>query len=163
MDFKIREANKTDVFYINEIKNYYIINTNYNVTFKPKTIEEAEQWFDECNGNYPILVGEYMNSVIGYASLSSFRKYDGYILTAEVSVYVDKDYLGRGFGKKLLAELEKYAKKYNFHCLVSVIISENTQSIKLHENNGYNLIGIMKEAAHKDNKFIDIVFMSKLI
>ncbi len=83
---KIENAKEIHLKEINEITNYSIINTNYNLNFEPKTLEDTKKWYNEHKEkNFPIIVCLLDEQVVGWASLSTFRDYRGYDKTVEVS------------------------------------------------------------------------------
>lgn len=159
---KIRRAKKDDIPRINEILNYAIVNTNYNLSHKPRSLEEAYEWFDShIADDYPIFVADVDGKVEGWASLSHFRKYQGYDITAEVSVYVSQNYRHRGYGSLLVTELERSAKR--FHTLIAVVTDNNTASISLHSRCGFVPMCTFRELGKKNGEYIDITFMTKKI
>lgn len=158
----IRQATKDDVPAINKILNYAIINTNYNLNENPRSLTDAYEWFDlHASEDYPVFVVEVNGTVEGWASLSHFRAYSGYNTTAEVSVYVSKNYRHKGLGTLLVTELERAAKR--FHMLIAVITDNNTASISLHSRCGFVPMCTFRELAKKNNEYVDITFMTKII
>ncbi len=158
----VRQAQKNDVPAINNILNYAIVNTNYNLKEQPLTIDDSNEWFDKHIGaGYPILVAELDGTVVGWASLSQFREYTGYNCTAEVSVYVAQGYGHRGIGTKLLNELEKYGQK--FHTLIAVVTDSNVASLSLHSRCGFVPMCTFKELGKKNGEYVDITFMTKIL
>jgi phosphinothricin acetyltransferase len=87
-----------------------------------------------------------------------FRVQPAYKYTVEHSVYVRPDKRGLGTGKILLKEIIKKAAEQDFHNLIGVIDASNTISMKLHENEGFILTGIMKEVGYKFDKWLDAAF-----
>lgn len=159
-----RNAEYTDMPKINDILNYAIKNTNYNLNTKPRSQENANIWFEEHKKEgYPVIVAEKDSKVIGFASLSHFRFSSGYDTTAEVSVYVENSLQKNGIGKELLNRLEALARVGNYRCLMAVITSDNIASIKLHQSCAFKTDCTLKEVALKNNSYIDVVFMSKLL
>lgn len=158
----IRKAEREDIPAINSILNYAIVNTNYNMNESPRSLQDACKWYEEhIAENYPVFVAEVDGNVAGWASLSHFRAYSGYDTTAEVSVYVSHNYRHRGLGTLLVTELERSAKK--FHMLIAVITDNNTASISLHSRCGFIPMCTFKEIAKKNNEYVDITFMTKII
>ncbi len=156
----IRSAKREDIAEINNIFNYAIENTNYNLRFTTRPIIEAYEWFDEhIAEDYPVLVAEAEGKVIGWASLSHFRMYEGYNTTAEVSVYISKEYRHRGIGIRLVTELERLAQR--FHMLIAVIVDNNTASISLHSRCGFIPMCTFRELAYKNGEYISVIFMAK--
>lgn len=158
----IRQAKKDDVPAINDILNYAIINTNYNLNEEPRSLGDAYKWFDEHTAEeYPILVVEINGMVAGWASLSHFRAYSGYNSTAEISVYVSQNYRHRGLGTLLVTELERAGQK--FHTLIAVITDNNTASLSLHSRCGFIPMCTFRELGKKNNEYVDITFMTKIL
>ncbi len=164
-DVKIRNTAFKDLENINAILNHAIVNTNAYLSSKQKTMKDTESWFEEHNSpdKYFSLSAEYENLVIGWACLSSFRSIEGFAPTAEVSVYVDLTYRGRGIAGKLLEALVEEARKRDFHNLISFITIDNKTSIHLHQKQGFEVQGTLKEVAIKNEKHQDVVVMAKLL
>ncbi len=60
---------------------------------------------------------------------------------AEVSIYIDPVFKGKGFGYILLKELIRQSEELGFWTLQCGIMEENTASINLHKKCGFRLIG----------------------
>ncbi len=160
MDLRIRTALRTDVPKINEILNYAIENTNYNLNLNARSSEDAYAWFDShVKEDYPVVTAVIDSQVVGWASLSHFRAYSGYDTTAEVSVYVERGFRHKGIGTMLLTELERRAKR--FHMLIAVITDNNTASLSLHSRCGFIPVCTLREIAFKNKEYISITLMNK--
>ncbi len=68
-----------------------------------------------------------------------------------------------GLGRILLQEIIKKAEEQNFHVLIGVIDAANEVSIKLHENEGFQLNGIIKEVGFKFGKWLDAAFYQLIL
>ncbi len=159
-NLNIRCAKTDDIEEINNIFNYAIKNTNYNLRETARSAAEAYEWFNRhTEENYPVIVAELNNKVVGWASLSHFREYSGYDCTAEVSVYISKEHRHKGIGIRLVSELERIAKR--FHTLIAVIVDNNTASISLHSRCGFIPMCTFRELAFKNGEYISVTFMTK--
>jgi len=98
------------------------------------------------NCRYVIL---YEGSIIGWVALTPVSKRPVYAGVAEVSVYIDETYQGMGIGYRLLTYLVEESEKEGYWTLQSVILCENSTSIKLHEKCGFRLVGY-REKIGKD-------------
>ena len=159
----IRPATTSDVGRITEIYNEAILNTTATFDTEIKSIDERIQWFRSHDESHPVLVVESENKVIGYASLTKWSDRCAYDGTAEVSVYIDHNYRGKGVGKKLLEVLILEGEKAGLHNLISRISEGNLSSIHIHEALGFDHIGVMREAGKKFGKFLDVHMMQKLL
>ncbi len=81
------------------------------------------------------------NRIVGWAALSPVSSRCVYGGVAEVSVYIDSNYNGKGIGTKLLLELINRSEKEGFWTLQSGIFPENKASIQLHKKLGFREIG----------------------
>ena len=158
----IRPATKNDVVIITEIYNDAILNTTATFDTDIKTTEDRMQWFFNHDEKHPVIVAELQNTVVGWASLTKWSDRCAYEGTAEVSVYVHKDYRGKGAGKKLLEILVLEGEKCGLHYLLSRITQGNETSIHLHEMFGFSHVGIMHEVGFKFGKFLDVHMMEKV-
>ncbi len=87
------------------------------------------------------LVADVDLKVVGWAALAPFSNKRAYRGVAEISIYVDPAYQGKGIGEKLLRALMAEAEANGFWTLQSQIIAVNTASVRLHEKCGFRLVG----------------------
>lgn len=160
----IKNASENHLNEINEITNYSIINTNFNFNFEPKTLEDTKKWYYEhIEKNFPIIVCLIDDKVVGWASLSTFRDYRGYDKTVEVSLYVKNNYKRMGIGSLLLQKIEEKARNRKFNSIISVITGGNDASINLHKKFGYKIKGTFEKIGFKNNDFLDVLFLYKIL
>ena len=158
----IRPATEKDVAAITEIYNDAILNTTATFDTEIKTIDHQMQWFHSHDQSHPVLIAEIKGSVIGWSSLSKWSDRCAYDSTAEVSVYVHKDFRNQGIGKRLLELLTLEGEQRGLHTLISRISEGNEQSIYLHERLGFEHIGVMKEVGNKFGKLLSVHMMQKV-
>ena len=87
------------------------------------------------------LVAAMGEEVIGFAALSGVSFRHAYRGVAEISIYIDPAWRGKGFGKALLTRLLKEAEIAGFWTLQSTIIAINLPSIRLHIACGFREVG----------------------
>ncbi|HMW10838.1 MAG TPA: N-acetyltransferase family protein [Bacteroidia bacterium] len=159
---EIRSATADDIPFITEVYNDAIINTTATFDTEVKSIEDRMLWFNNHDGNHPIIVAENDGVLSGWASLTAWSDRCAYNGTAEVSVYVHKQHRGRGIGKALLEILILKGESKGLHYLLSRIASGNEASIHLHTIFGFRHIGIMKEVGFKFGNYVDVHLMELL-
>ncbi|MEI8095335.1 MAG: N-acetyltransferase family protein [Spirochaetales bacterium] len=98
---------------------------------------------------------------VGYASLAPYRPREAYGNTAEVTVYLDPSWPGKGVGTQALAFVEYRARERAFHSLVASICAENAASLHTFQKQGYHEVARFAEAAHKFGRYLDVVWMQK--
>lgn len=164
MKIKIRPAVFADLDTILEIINHEILNSTSIYDYEPRDFETQKLWFEEKQAkNLPIIVAEFENGVIGFATYGSFRQKDAYQFTVEHSVYVAQEFIGKGAGKLLLTELIRLAKKDGYHTMIGAIDADNKDSIAFHKRFGFHEIGICREVGFKFDKWLDLSLMQLIL
>lgn len=85
--------------------------------------------------------------VVGWAALSPISSRCAFRGCAEMSVYIDNDYQGRGIGTELVKWLLCDAKKNGYWSILSTVISINSASVALHKKCGFREIGYREKIA----------------
>ena len=164
MEIKIRPAVFADIDTILEIVNHEILHSTSNYDYEPHDFETQKVWFeDKLEKNLPVIVAEFENGAIGFASYGQFRQKIGYQFTVEHSVYVAQEFIGKGVGKLLLAELIRLAKEQEYHVMMGAIDAENSGSIAFHEKFGFKVVGTIREVGYKFDHWLDLVFMQLIL
>jgi phosphinothricin acetyltransferase len=148
-----------------DIFNEAILHSTALYDYKIRDMKAMYAWYDDkINNGYPLLGAFDENGLLlGFATYGKFRVRAAYKYTVEHSVYVRTDKRGMGIGKKLLREIIKEAEQQNVHVMVGVIDASNAVSMKLHENEGFVLSGVMKEVGFKFGKWLDAAFYQLIL
>lgn len=113
---------------------------------------------------YPYLVAERAGIVVAYAYAGPYRTRPAYRGTVENSVYVRPDQVGRGLGRRLLADLIAAATEGGFRQMVAVIgDSDNAASIRLHAALGFRHVGVLRSVGWKHGTWLDTVLMQRAL
>ena len=164
MEIKIRPYQVEDTQSILDIINYNILNSTALYDYNIRSYEQQKAILEEkINKNFPVIVAELDGNVVGFGMYSEFRFREAYKYTVEHSVYVNKNFHGKGIGKLLLQELIHLARKQKLHTMIAVIDSENQSSVEFHEKFGFTTVGIIKESGYKFDRWLDSVFMQLII
>ena len=146
----IRRAERQDIPQLMEIYNEAILHTTATFDTELKDIEERTRWYEAHMGRYVLFVCEEDGMAVGYASLSRYREKDAFDRAVELSVYIHRDYRGRGIGRRLMEETLAWASRCEgITTVISLITSENTTSIHLHEALGFSYCGQIRNAGEK--------------
>lgn len=124
------------------------------------TIPDWETW-NQTHLMSCRLVIYYNNFVAGWAALSAVSKRVIYKGVAEVSVYIHPDFQGIGLGHELLQRLIEESENQQIWTLQAGIFPENKASIRLHEKNGFRIIGVRERIGKMGNVWRDVVFMER--
>ena len=161
----IRNAKVEDIDRINDIHNQ-AINEKFKVAYlKPLTNDMMLAWFKKHdNKEHPIYVAEIDNTVIGFVCIDYYRPGRAALRqTAEISYFVDKNYRGRGVGKKLIEFMESQCNNFGITTLIAIIIDNNEASIKLIEKCGYKEWGHLPKIVIFDNIEVGHLYYGKRI
>ena len=164
MSITIRTAIMEDMVSVLEIVNHEILHSTSIWDYESRTLAQQITIFKEKKeSNFPFIVAEKENKIVGFGTYGSFRFKVGNRFTVEHSVYVDKDFYGNGIGKLLLLELISLAKAQKLHTMIGVVDSDNQSSITFHEKFGFKTVGIIKESGYKFDRWLDSVFMQLIL
>ena len=158
---KVRTAQAADAETMRAIYNDAVATTTATMDTDMRSPEEQARWMAEHDGNpYPALVAEEEDGrIVGWAALSPYNRKPGYATTAEISVYVHRDWRGHGAGRALLSELVEEAKQRDFHSLIALITTGNAASQRLHEHQGFTVVGTLRQVARKFHTWVDVTIL----
>ena len=99
--------------------------------------------------------------VLGWAALAPVSARDCYRGVAEVSIYIDTNYLGQGIGNALMGHLVPASEAEGIWTLHSSIFPENEATRKLHLRHGFREVGIRERIAQRDGRWRDTLILER--
>ncbi|WP_181706340.1 GNAT family N-acetyltransferase [Chthonobacter rhizosphaerae] len=160
----IRDAAPDDLPGILAIYNDAVAHTTAIWNDTLVDLDDRRRWFDaRVAAGYPVLVAVAGEEVVGYAACGPFRPFEGFRHTAELSIYMASSWRGRRIGDRLLGALVEQSKLRRIHALVAGIEAENLPSLKLHARHAFVETARMPEVGNKFNRWLDLVFMQRLL
>ncbi|EEG07215.1 GNAT family N-acetyltransferase [Pseudogulbenkiania ferrooxidans] len=160
----IRDARLADLPPILAIYNDVIATSTAVYCDLPSTLEERQAWFEGRRAQgYPVLVAEYGDEVVGFASFGDFRAFPGFRYTVEHSVHIHRDHRGRGIGEHLLLALLPRALALGKHVMVGGVDAANEGSVRFHERLGFTQVGHMPQVGYKFGRWLDLVFLQRYL
>ncbi|MHA2853519.1 arsinothricin resistance N-acetyltransferase ArsN1 family A [Paenibacillus lautus] len=159
----IRLAVTGDVDRILHIYNQGIEDRIATLEADPKDITYMTNWFQQHQDRYAVIVAENDNKVIGWASLNPYSQRCAYDGVADLSIYIDRAFRGKGIGSMLLQHLESIAKEHGFYKIVLFTFPFNQNGQGLYHKHGYRDVGVFKNQGILDGKFVDVKIMEKLL
>lgn len=165
----IRLATADDLPAINDIYNYYVHRSTCTYQLEPEPIEGRKAWFAaHPPDKYPVTVCEIADEknnteVIAWGSLSKFRERAAYAPSVEASIYVRHDMHRRGIGRALLIDLIQRARDLGFHTLLGGVSADQTASLRLQENLGFQRVAHFKEVGYKFGQKLDVIFLQLML
>jgi L-amino acid N-acyltransferase YncA len=163
-DLTIRSFSWSDVPAIAAIYRYYVAETV--ITFETEAPSEAamaDRFGKMVDLGHPVLVGEADGQVVGYAYASFFRPRAAYRFSCEDSIYLHRDFIGRGFGGQLLDRLIEEARAAGFTQMIAAITGERENSIRLHQNHGFRPVGRYEQVGFKLERWLDVMLMQRAL
>jgi len=119
-----------------------------------------EEWdkshLPECR-----LVAIEAGKVCGWVALSPVSSRCVYAGVAEISVYIGQNYRGKQVGTQLLQAVIAKSEKRNIWTLQASIFPENTASIRLHQKNGFRIIGFREKVGKLKNVWRDVNLLER--
>ncbi len=159
----IREATEEDAASLAAIYKYYVEETAISFELTAPDKDEMERRRKEYSSSYPYLVAEENGRVVGYTYAHPFSARAAYSRSAEITIYLDRDSKGKGYGKALYAEIEKRLRKSNVKNLYAIAMYPGLGSIEFHEKMGYRIVGKLTDCGEKFGKLWSVVYMEKMI
>jgi L-amino acid N-acyltransferase YncA len=158
----IRDAVEADLPAIVEIYNATVPTRMVTAELQPTTVEARLPWFREHSSErYPFWVAESEGRVIGWLDFKRFLPRCAYRGTAEITVYVDKEFRRRGVGQRLLEQAIARAPALGITALVGLIFAHNEPSLKLFQRLGFERWGFFPGIAQLDGVERDLVVMGQ--
>ena len=130
---------------------------------EPPPVDEMRRRHREITGaGFPYVAADFGGSVAGYGYCSLYRTRSAYRFALEDSVYVRPDVVGKGVGRRILAELIERSERLGCRQLIAVIgDSGNSPSIALHASLGFLRVGTLRSVGFKHGRWVDSVFMQR--
>ncbi len=153
----IRRAREQDIPALRDIYNDAILHTTATFDTEEKSLADRRQWFSEHQGKYMIFVAEEAETVAGYVSLSRYRDRKAFDRSAELSVYVHREFRRQGVGRALMKAALAFAEEQpGLSVVVSLITGENEASIRLHRELGFIYCGELQGVGEKFGRLLDL-------
>ncbi len=170
MQIKIRQATVADAESLLKIYAYYVTETAISFEIKIPTLTNFRARISQTLKKFPYLVAEVENKIVGYAYAHEFVGREAYKFSAELTIYLDKNFRGVGIGKKLYTELENILQaqgiKNLYACVGWIEIEDeflNHASANFHQHLGFKICGKFTKCGNKFNRWYDMIWLEKII
>ena len=107
----------------------------YSLSSEEINFTDHQAWFAKMLNNSDLIM---LVAEMGQCEMGVFRL-DIKGVNAEVSIYLNPTYIGKGYGEKLLAIGIAWAKNHLPHVktLEAIVISDNMSSVRIFEKQGF--------------------------
>jgi L-amino acid N-acyltransferase YncA len=162
-EIEIRDATADDAEAVCIIYNQGIEERIATLETELRSPDERRQWMASRDPRHPVIVAEHAGAVVGWASLNSFNPRRAYDHVADISVYVERSWRGKGVGRLLLERLITLARQLGYHKMVLAAFPFNTGGMALYERVGFKTVGVYREQGQLDGRWVDVIVMEKLL
>ena len=159
----IRSATQSDAPAIHAIYAPYVENTAISFEESPPTIGEMAKRIEATLQNYPYLVAERDDEIIGYAYAGPQAVRSAYRYSVEVTVYVAERAHRTGVGRALYASLLPELSRRGFHAAFAGVTLPNPGSVGLLEAVGFKHLGTYREVGFKFGELLDVGWWQRLL
>lgn len=166
----IRAATREDAGSLLKIYSYYVENTAISFEYVAPSLDEFSKRISSTLEKYPYIVLEDDGLIRGYAYAGAFHSRAAYAHCCEVTIYLDHDSKGNGYGKALYETLEKALKKMGIINLYACIADPEVEDEYLtknsecfHQHMGYTKVGEFHKCGYKFGRWYNMIWMEKMI
>lgn len=142
-----------------KIYNYYVETTTSAFPSEPMPEEYFHKFLELAGDKYPAYAIMERQRVIGFCMLSAYHPAETFYRTACITIFIDKEYTGKGIGKICMDKLIRDGRKMGISHYISDISSENEASMKFHEKYGFTKVGDLPGIGEKLGREFGIVLM----
>lgn len=160
METIIRDVEQNDWPVVSAIFNHYVAASFAAYNDQPV----AEHFFQErwaAHPEYPFLVAEVAEQVVGFAFLAPFHPAPTMKHSATLTYFIHPDHTGRGIGQQFLDALIAQGQRLGIGNYLAHISSLNPGSLNFHLRNGFVECGRMVQVGIKKGKPFDMVWVQK--
>ena len=162
-DITIRLATVADLEAINAIYNHYVATSTATFQLDPETAADRLAWFQSHSPRQPVTVAQRDDTVVGWASLSTWNRRAAYDRSTETSIYLHKEEVGKGIGKTLVKDLIRRATEHGYHVLLAGVTTEQTASMRLHAGLGFVEVARFREVGFKFGRWLDVTWFQMML
>ena len=166
----IRATTREDAGSLLKIYSYYVENTAISFEYVAPSLDEFSKRISSTLEKYPYIVLEDDGLIRGYAYAGAFHSRAAYAHCCEVTIYLDHDSKGNGYGKALYEALEKALKKMGIINLYACIADPEVEDEYLtknsecfHQHMGYTKVGEFHKCGYKFGRWYNMIWMEKMI
>ena len=166
----IRTATIDDATRLLEIYAYYVKNTAITFEYDVPSLEDFMNRITVTLKKYPYLVLEEDGMIQGYAYAGAFVGRAAYDHSCELTIYLDRNAKGRGYGRALYEALEQALKQMgilNLYACIGDPVAEDEyltrNSEQFHQHLGFSKAGTFYKCGYKFGRWYNMIWMEKII
>ncbi len=159
----LRDCREEDLEGVRAIYELEVLQGTASFELEPPDLAELTlRWRAIRAAGLPYVVALLEGRIAGYAYAGPYRTRAGYRHTCEDSVYVARLARRQGLGRVLLERVIEGATASGRRQMVAIIgDSAHLASIRLHEQAGFRLVGVLQNVGCKFGRWLDTVIMQR--
>ena len=160
----LRPARSADLPAITDIYAHAVLTGTASYEYEaPSFAEMTSRFTSITSSNFPYIVAQDDDHVLGYAYASHFRTRPAYRFMVEDSVYIAPGEQGKGIGTLLLGQLLARCEALGFRQMIAVIgdAANNLPSARLHAAMGFRECGRIRNSGFKFDRWCDTLLMQR--
>ena len=131
---------------------------------EPATAESKIEWFNGHNAKTrPLWVVECDENYAGWISYTDFKSRHAYHKTAELGIYLEEKFRGRGLGDICLKYAIEKCPSLNITSLTGFIFGHNEPSLKLFYKHGFQKWAHMPAIADMEGTLRDLIILGRKV
>lgn len=162
-NFSIRNFQQEDIVAVTKIYNESIAIGDATCDVEFKTVSEMQERFFYLGDRETALVLEVDNRVAGWGMIKRYSDCHGYRFCCETAIYLARSEVRKGYGSVLKKAVIAKCRELNYHHLVATIFANNKASIAYNRKLGYEDVGVQKNIAYMDGKWVDVLIMQLIL
>lgn len=159
---RIRLAQEKDAAALLEIYKQYI-DTSITFEYDLPSKEEFQRRIREYSKEYPYFICTENGRCVGYVYAHRAQERAAFQWNSELSIYLDKNYCGKGAGKVLYEMMFEILALQGIKTVYGLVTTPNPYSMKLHKQTGFELSGTYHNTGFKAGKWCDLLLYEKQI
>lgn len=158
---QIRKIRPEDAAAVAAIYAPYVQNTTFSFEYDAPDAAEITRRMTSLTPQFPWLAAVEDGRLLGYAYAGPNFVRSAYAWGADLSVYLARDALGRGIGRRLYKALEQILFRQGYQVLYGVVTGENERSCRFHESMGYCRRAEFPSTGFKHGKWLSTFWYEK--
>lgn len=151
MKIQLREIRESDLIFLNTCRNKFSVSKYLN-HYCPKSLESERQWFFALKDEIHFIIEVDNDKQVGQVSLIHFFHKEK---QAELTIFLDDDYYGKGYGKIATKLMLHYAfSELNLHKIILHVYEGNETAKSLYESVGFIQEGKLRDFVFKQGHYI---------
>lgn len=159
----VRHAAAEDLAQVAAIYAHHVTTGVATFELEPPTLPQwQKRWAGVRAAGLPFLVAEFDGTIAGYAYCAPWKTRPAYRHTAEESIYLAPDAVGRGIGGRLLDALLDECAAAGVREVIAVVVDADADaSLALHRGRGFAEVGRLTGVGHKHGRRLDTLLLQR--